>query len=136
MKALVQGVGDAAIVNTYYVGLLLNSEDAEERAVGERIGVFFPDQETTGTHINISGIGVVKGAPHPQNALRLIRYLTDIPAQEKLSALNFEYPIHPDATWAEPLASWGTFKTQAIDFADLGRYNQEAVKIFTEVGWK
>ncbi|MDY0323782.1 MAG: extracellular solute-binding protein, partial [Candidatus Carbobacillus sp.] len=51
MKALVQGVGDAAIVNTYYVGLLLNSEDAEERAVGERIGVFFPDQETTGTHI-------------------------------------------------------------------------------------
>lgn len=136
MKALVQGVGDAAIVNTYYIGLLLNSEDAEERAVGERIGVFFPDQETTGTHINISGAGVVKGAPHPQNAVELIRFLTSVPAQEKLSALNYEYPVNPQANWAELLTSWGTFKTQSIDFADLGRYNQEAVKIFTEVGWK
>jgi len=136
MKALVQGLGDVAIVNTYYVGLLLNSEDPAERAVGERIGVFFPDQETTGTHMNISGIGIVKGAPHPHNAIKFIQYLTSVPAQEKLSALNYEYPVNPDAVWAKELEAWGTFKSQSIDFADLGRYNQEAVKIFTEVGWK
>ncbi|GIQ64555.1 hypothetical protein PACILC2_31230 [Paenibacillus cisolokensis] len=59
-KAIVAGQGDVALMNTYYVGQLLNSKDAEEVKVGEQIGVFFPNQETTGTHVNISGVGLAK----------------------------------------------------------------------------
>ncbi|MBE3596967.1 MAG: Fe(3+) ABC transporter substrate-binding protein [Hydrogenibacillus sp.] len=136
MKAIAAGVGDVALVNTYYVGLLLTSEDPKEREVGEKMGVFFPDQDGDGTHINVSGVGLVKGAKHPENAKKLIAYLTSAAVQEKLSKANFEYPVNPDARWAEDLEAWGRFKAQSLDFADLGRYNQEAVKIFTEVGWK
>ncbi|WP_252393481.1 Fe(3+) ABC transporter substrate-binding protein [Hydrogenibacillus sp. N12] len=136
MKAIAAGVGDVALVNTYYVGLLLTSEDPKEREVGAKIGVFFPDQTGHGTHINVSGAGLVKGAKHPENAKKLLAYLTSVPAQEKLAALNFEYPANPKARWPELLESWGRFKPQTLDFADLGRYNEEAVKIFAEVGWK
>ena len=81
-KAIAAGTGDVAIMNTYYIGLLANSEDAEERKVADSIGVFFPDQETNGTHVNISGIGLTKHSKNKENAIKLIEYMTSVEAQE------------------------------------------------------
>jgi iron(III) transport system substrate-binding protein len=103
-KAIAAGTGDVAIMNTYYVGLMLNSEDAEEKKVAEGLGVFFPNQHTNGTHVNISGIGLTKHAKHPNNATKLIEYITSVPAQEFLSAGNYEFPVNLNAlerTFAE-----------------------------------
>ena len=63
VKAVVAGEGDVAIVNTYYIGKLLNSKDPEEVKSGKGVGIFFPNQEGRGTHINISGAGVAKFSP-------------------------------------------------------------------------
>jgi iron(III) transport system substrate-binding protein len=135
-KAIAAGTGDVAIMNTYYVGLMLHSEDPEEVKVAENIGVFFPNQETTGTHINISGIGLTKHAKHPNNATKLIEYITSVEAQEYLSANNFEFPVNPEATKAELLQSWGDFKAQQLNFDTLGTHNAKALEIFNKVGWK
>jgi iron(III) transport system substrate-binding protein len=135
-KAITAGTGDVAIMNTYYVGLLVNSQDPEEAKVGESIGVFFPNQETTGTHINISGIGLTKHAKHPNNATKLIEYMTSVEAQEFLSANNYEFPVNPEATKPELLQSWGEFKAQELNFDTLGEHNQKAIEIFNKVGWK
>ena len=81
-KAIAAGTGDVAIMNTYYVGLLANSEDPEERKVADSIGVFFPNQETKGTHVNISGIGLTKHSKNKENAIKLIEYMTSVEAQE------------------------------------------------------
>ena len=81
-KAIAAGTGDVAIMNTYYVGLLANSEDPEERKVADSIGVFFPNQETNGTHVNISGIGLTKHSKNKENAIKLIEYMTSVDAQE------------------------------------------------------
>ncbi|EXX85296.1 iron deficiency-induced protein A [Paenibacillus darwinianus] len=135
-KAIVAGTGDVAIMNTYYVGQMTVSDDPEEVKVSEQIGVFFPNQETTGTHRNISGAGLIKYSKNKDNAVKLIEFLTGKEAQTLMSAENFEFPVNGEAALPELLASWGTFKTQDLDFAKLGEYNKTAVEIMNKVGWK
>lgn len=135
-KAVVAGVGDIAIMNTYYVGQLSASKDPEEVKVAQAVGVFFPNQQTTGTHLNISGAGLTKHSKNKENAIKLVEFLTSKEAQEYVSSVNFEYPVNPEAEWPELLKSWGTFKHQQIDFAAYGENNPKAVEIFNKVGWK
>jgi iron(III) transport system substrate-binding protein len=135
-KAIAAGTGDVAIMNTYYVGLLANSADAEEVKVADNIGVFFPNQETTGTHVNISGIGLTKHSKNKDNAIKLIEYVTSVEAQEFLSANNYEFPVNPNAKKPELLESWGEFKMQELNFDTLGEHNKKAIEIFNKVGWK
>lgn len=135
-KAIAAGIGDVGIMNTYYVGLLANSSDPEEVKVAEGLGVFFPNQETNGTHVNISGIGLTKHSKNPENATKLIEYMTGKEAQEYLSANNYEFPVNLDAEKPEILKSWGDFKMQELDFDTLGKHNQKAIEIFNKTGWK
>ena len=135
-KAVVAGEGDIAIMNTYYVGKMLNSSDPEEVKVAKQVGVFFPNQDTNGTHINVSGIGVAKHAKNPENAVKLIEFLTGDKAQKEFAEANYEYPVKADVEASELLKSWGEFKRQDINLSKLGEFNTEAVKVFNEVGWK
>ncbi|WP_054941637.1 Fe(3+) ABC transporter substrate-binding protein [Paenibacillus ihuae] len=135
-KAIVAGVGDVALMNTYYVGLLLNSDDPEEVKVGQSVGVFFPNQETTGTHVNISGVGLTKNSKNKENALKLIEFLTGKEAQTMVTNENYEFPVNAAAELPELLKSWGTFKAQKIDFNTLGIHNAKAIEIMNKTGWK
>lgn len=136
MKAVVAGEGDVAIVNTYYLGKLLNSSDEVEIKVGKQIGVFFPNQETNGTHINISGAALTKYGSNSEAALELIEFLTGEDAQNDYASANYEYPVNEAAEPSDLLKSFGEFKIQNIDLSLLGEYNDEAVKVFNEVGWQ
>ena len=136
VKALASGEGDVAVVNTYYIGLMLHDKNVEERKAGESVGVIFPNQDGRGTHINISGVGVTKYAPNRENAIKLIEFLSGKEAQQTLANLNYEYPINPEANKASILQVWGDFKIDSVELYKLGVYNSKAVKIFDEVGWK
>lgn len=136
VKAVAAGEGDIAVVNTYYVGLMLNDKNEEERKAGQSVGIIFPNQADRGTHINISGVAVTKYAPNKENAIKLLEFLSDEPAQKTLASLNYEYPINPKVSKDAILEEWGDFKTDDIELSLLGEYNSEAVKIFGEVGWK
>ncbi|WP_431028728.1 Fe(3+) ABC transporter substrate-binding protein [Lysinibacillus sp. LZ02] len=135
-KAIAAGIGDVAIMNTYYYGQMLNSAEPEEVKVAERLGVFFPNQDTTGTHVNISGAGVIKASKNKDNAVKLLEYLTAPAAQAVFAEANYEYPVNPEASSSELLTSWGEFKEQDIPLSTLGDHNAKAVMIFNEVGWK
>ncbi|CDF59275.1 Fe(3+) ABC transporter substrate-binding protein [Thermobrachium celere] len=136
VKAVAAGVGDVAIVNTYYIGKMLNSQDQEEVNAANKVGVFFPNQQTTGTHINISGAGLTKASKNKENAIKLIEFLTSEEAQKLFAEANFEYPANPKVEVAKLLKSWGEFKRQDIEMSKLGEHNKHAVEIFNEVGWK
>lgn len=135
-KAIVAGEGDIAIMNTYYVGLMLTSVDPEEKAVANQLGVFFPDQAGDGTHINVSGAGVVKAAKHRDNAIKLLDYLSSPAAQAAFAENNFEYPVNRSVEPADLLKTWGTFKEQDLPLSRLGELNADAVKLMNEAGWK
>lgn len=136
MKALIAGEGDVAVVNTYYVGHLMNSKDQTEVEVGNQVGIFFPNQATRGAHINISGAGVAKHAPNRENAIRFIEYLTSVPVQGVFASANYEYPVNPAAQASELLASWGSFKEDQLSLATLGELNKQAVLTFDGAGWE
>lgn len=135
-KAVVAGEGDVAIMNTYYVGKMLTSSDPEEVKVAEKVGVFFPNQSTNGTHINVSGAGFAKNAKNKDNAVKLIEFLSGAEAQKLYAEANFEYPVNENVEPAELLKSWGEFKTQDINLTKLGENNKKAVEIMNTVGWK
>ena len=136
IRAAAAGVCDVAIANTYYVGAMLAGDDADQRAAAEKLGVFFPNQEDRGTHVNISGAGVLVHAPNPENAIRLIEYLTTEEAQRWYAEVNQEYPVRPDVPASEILQSFGDFKADSLNLSLLGQHNAEAVRIMDRAGWR
>ncbi|HAK00135.1 MAG TPA: Fe(3+) ABC transporter substrate-binding protein [Bacteroidales bacterium] len=136
VKAVAAGAGSIAIVNTYYVGLLHNSEIAEERALVDNLGIFFPNQGDRGTHINISGVGLAAHAPNRENAIKLIEFLLSDHAQQLLANSNFEYPVSSRVPWPTLVQQWGEFKADTLQLSDLRSYLQEAMFIFDRTGWK
>ncbi len=115
--AVVAGEGDVAIMNTYYIGKMLNSENPEEVKVAENVGVFFPNQGTSGTHINVSGVGFTKHAKNQENAIKLIEFLTSEKAQGTFAEANYEYPVNASVEASDLLKSWGEFKAQDINLS-------------------
>lgn len=136
IEAVAAGVCRVGVVNSYYVGRYLDPADAEKFAIGEKIGVIFPSQQTTGTHVNVSGAGVTRHARNAANAERLIGYLLRDAVQGQFALGNNEYPVVPGVAVAGPIAGLGPFREDDLPMAALGRNQSEAVKIFDEAGWQ
>ena len=135
-KQVMEGLADVAIMNTYYMGRMLNSADPFEREVGERLNVFFPNQETTGTHINLSAAGVTRHAKNIEGAILFLEFLSGETAQGIFASANYEYPVNPRVEMDDLLKSWGEFKAQDINLALLGVHAQQAVILMDEEGWE
>ena len=138
VKAIAAGQGDIAIVNSYYIGLLLASEKEEEQNAGNSVSVFFPNQGEAdrGSHINISAIGLTKSSPNKENAIKLIEYLTSQEAQEVYVNNSYEYPANSLVEPSDIVKSWGNFKIDKLNLNALGEFRPEALKIFDRTGWK
>lgn len=137
IKAVADGVGDVAIVNHYYVARLANSKKPEEKAIAEKVGVFFPNQRDRGTHINICGGGVVKTAPNKEGAQKFLEFLVTPEAQEIFSKSNYEYPVVKGVSLDSVVKSFGDPKGDEKTLADVfGKKNPEALKIMDRAGWK
>ena len=138
VKAIAAGQGDIAIVNSYYIGLLLASEKEEEINAGKAVSVFFPNQGDgeRGSHINVSGIALAKNAPNKENAIELIKYLTSVEGQETYVNNSYEYSVNPNVKPDEIVQAWGEFKKDPVDLNMLGVKRDEAIRIFDKTGWK
>ena len=134
LRAVATGECGVSIANTYYIGRLLGSDDAQERAVVEGLGILFPNQEGRGTHVNISGAGVTRYAPHRDNAVMFLEYLTGDDAQTLFAEGNNEYPVVGPASG--PIASLGEFEEDAVNAAVLGANQALAVKTYDRAGWR
>ncbi|WP_414515104.1 Fe(3+) ABC transporter substrate-binding protein [Synechococcus sp. W60.3] len=136
IKAVAAGVGDVALANTYYLARLIKSDNPEDRAVAEKVGVFFPNQEDRGTHVNISGAGILKTAPNKEAAIQLLEFLSGPEAQAIFAQSNNEYPVLPGAEIDSVVASFGTFKGDTINAASIGRVTPDALMVMDRAGWK
>ncbi|MGH8726283.1 MAG: Fe(3+) ABC transporter substrate-binding protein [Burkholderiales bacterium] len=137
LKAVAAGQCDVTISNQYYYARLLRSEKPDERQVGERIGIVFPNQATWGTHVNISGAGVLKNAPHREAAIRFLEYLASDAAQRFFADGNNEWPVVAGVKVDNPvLKMLGEFKRDPINVAVLGRNQPSSQKVYDRVAWK
>lgn len=136
IKAVSAGVGDIAISNTYYFARLLASEKPEERAIAEKLAIFFPNQSDRGTHVNISGAGVLKSAPNQDNAIKLLEFLVSPEAQRYFADISLEYPVNAEVKPHPVLTNFGPFQQDSLNAATYAASSVEASKIMDRAGWK
>jgi iron(III) transport system substrate-binding protein len=136
IKAVADGVGDIAIVNTYYVARLMKSKDPKEQAIAAKVGVFFPNQRDRGTHVNISGAGVIKTSRNKAAAIKFLEHLATRESQQIFARGNYEYPVISGVAIDPAVASFGTFKSDPLNPDVFGKNNADALKITDRAGWK
>ncbi|MBD2088378.1 Fe(3+) ABC transporter substrate-binding protein [Microcoleus sp. FACHB-1515] len=136
IKAVAAGECKVAIVNHYYWARMMASDDAEDREVAEKVGLFFPNQTDRGTHVNISGAGVVYDAPNREHAIAFLEFLASPEAQEVFAKGSYEFPVVEGVETDAIVEGLGDFKADAVNVSALGRNNPAAVEIADRAQWK
>jgi iron(III) transport system substrate-binding protein len=137
IRAVAAGECGIALTNTYYLVRLMRSSKAEDRAVAEKVSMVWPNQASFGTHVNVSGGGLVKSAPNRDNGIRFLEYLASDEAQAYFASGNNEWPVVKGVALDNPaLAALGKFKADPLNVAQLGRTTPAAQRIVDRVGWK
>ena len=137
IRAAAAGECDVAIANTYYLARMAASKPGSpDREAAEKIAVFWPNQDDRGTHVNVSGAGVTRYAPHRDNAVRLLEFLVSPESQHWYAEVNNEYPVVPGVEWSGVVEKMGKFKADDLNLAVLGENNARAVMLMDEAGWR
>ena len=129
VRTVAAGGCDVGVTNHYYVARELDKDPD----LG--VGVFWPDQATSGVHVNISGAGVTQSSDSPAAAERFIQWLATT-GQSLFADGNFEYPVNPEVEPVEQLGAFGDFERDPINVGELGRFNAEAVQLLTDAGYR
>ena len=129
IQAVDAGQCDVGIVNTYYYGRL-HKANPELRAK-----LFWPNQSDRGVHVNLSGAGVTKHAPHAEAAKKLLEWMTTPEAQGLFAEINQEFPANPQVKPSAEVAAWGSFKADSVAVEVAGKRQAEAIKLMDRAGW-
>ena len=137
IKAVAAGECGIAVGNSYYFARLLNSDDPDERAVADKVGWIFPNQDDRGTHVNVSGAGLLANAPNPSAGLAFLEFLASDAAQVRFAQASNEYPVVADAPLENSaLEQLGAFKRDELGVSAYGEHQAEAQKALDRAGWK
>ena len=137
--AVAAGEADIAVSNTYYLALMLSGKKGpEQQAAAKKVKPFFPNQNGRGTHMNISGAGLVKGAPNKANAIQLVEFLLSEEAQNHIVNNTFEYPMIAGVSPHPLVVNMGLdfkqdLKTKVVNY---GKRQADALEVMTAAGWK
>ena len=136
--AVANGEADIAVANSYYYGAMLSGSKGEEQeSAAKKVRMHFPNQDNRGTHVNISGAGILKSAPNKDNALTFLEFLLSEQAQEHIVNNTFEYPVLDTVSPSSYISQFGTdFVEDQTSAGDFGKYNPDAIRLMDRVGWQ
>lgn len=135
IRAVHAGACNIAIGNSYYYARLMRSDKEEDRKISEKVGILFPDQNDKGTHVNVSGAGILKSSDNVDAAEKFLEYLASAEAQKAFSDGNNEYPIVKGIEPNDTLKSFGDFKSQDVNVRAFGENQRAAQMLFDEIGF-
>ena len=133
VKAINAGECDIAIINSYYMGAMINDEEQSEWA--SSVDIVFPNQDNRGTHMNISGMALTKNSPNKSSAIKLMEFLAGDLAQAMYSEQNYEYPVSASVSPSGLLRSWGEFKHDTLPLADIAKHRATATKLVDQINY-
>jgi len=137
IKAVASGECAIALTNTYYLARIMRSNTPEDKAVAERVGVVFPNQQSWGTHVNIAGAAVAKNAKNTANAIKFMEYMASVGAQEYFANGNNEWPAVSGLDINNPaLKAMGSFKSETIPISAVGSNQIKVQQMLDRVGYK
>lgn len=137
-KAVYEGQCDIAIANTYYLGAMqTNDKKPEQKEWAKAVRITFLNQGSSdrGAHVNVSGAGVLKGAKHRAEAVKLVEWLSGDEAQKIYADVNFEYPVKPGVKPSELVQSWGAFKSDSLSMEEIAKNRDAATRLVDEVNF-
>ncbi len=133
VKAIYAGECDISIANSYYMGLML--KEPEQKAWADSVRIVFPEFEDGGTHVNVAGVVMTTAAPHRDDALKLMEFLSSDTGQSLYAEVNNEYPVNPDVPVSDLVASWGEFTPDDTPLLALATNRAEALRLVERVGY-
>jgi len=139
IKAVASGECGIALTNTYYLARIMRSSAPEDKAVADRVGVVFPNQDSWGTHVNIAGAAVAKNAKNAANAIKFMEYLASAEAQNYFANGNNEWPAVPSVKVSNPALqamTGGSFKSETIPISAVGGNQLKVQQMLDRVGYK
>jgi iron(III) transport system substrate-binding protein len=137
IKGVAAGECGVALTNSYYFVRLMRSKDPKDREIASKVGFIWPNQKTSGSHMNISGGGVAKNAPNRANAIAFLEYLSSPKAQAYFANGNNEWPVVKGAeTGNAELTSLGSFKEENVPISSIGKGQVAAQRILDRVGYR
>src|SRR5690606_10173434 len=137
IRAVATGECGVALTNSYYLARLMRSDKPEDREVVAKVAAVWPNQQSYGTHVNVSGAGVAKHAPHRAEAVLFLEFLASDEAQRHFVEANNEWPVVASVNQSNPaLEALGEFKSDTLPVASIGRAQVQATKIIDRVGWR
>ncbi|MDO9403542.1 MAG: extracellular solute-binding protein [Polaromonas sp.] len=140
IKAVASGECGIAITNSYYLARIMRSSNPDDRAVAERVGVVFPNQQSWGTHQNIAGAGMARYAKNEANAVKFLEYLATPSAQEYFANGNNEMPAAVGMVSNNPalkaMTNGGKFKAETIHVSAVGKNQLKVQQMLDRVGYK
>lgn len=131
VKAIWAGECDISLGNTYYMGAMLG--DDEQKAWADSVRLVFPKFDGGGSHVNISGVSLLEGASHKEDAVKFLEFLVSPEAQAIYAEANFEYPVLESADVSDLVASWGALEADNIALHDIADHRAAALRIMEEV---
>ena len=137
LKSVAAGECGVTISNTYYLARLMRSTAAADQDTLRALDVVWPNQATWGTHVNVSGAGILKHAPHQAAAVKFLEYLSSDEAQGYFADGNNEWPVVKTARIRNPaLESLGSFRADTLAIGELAKNAATAQKVYDRAGWK
>ena len=139
IKAVASGECGIAVTNSYYLARMMRSQNPDDKAVAERVGVVFPNQQSWGTHVNIAGGAMARYSKHSANAIQFLEYLASSTAQEHFANGNNEWPIAKGVTINNPALqamTRGGFKSETIPISVVGMNQVKVQQMLDRVGFK
>ena len=136
IKAIASGQCDITVANTYYLANMLNSKNKKDVKAAEKVSVFWPNQETSGIHINISGAGILKSSKNFKNALMFLEFLSSKKAQEIYTKNIHEYSIRMDVKPSETVSKFGKFKSDRLKLEEIGKKIKIAIYFASKNNWR
>jgi iron(III) transport system substrate-binding protein len=130
LEAIAAGQCDVGLANSYYLARMLKKDSATP------VALFWANQQTTGTHVNVSGAGVTTHAKNRANAVKLLEFLSGLSAQQMFADTSLEYPVNPRAEVNAIVKAWGPFKQDELNVAAAGEFQAAATRLADRAGYK
>jgi iron(III) transport system substrate-binding protein len=128
LEAIDAGRCDVGLTNHYYLARIL-ADDPDFPVTPA-----WPGQDGAGAHTNLSGVGLVKGSEHREDAIALMEHLTSPEAQREIAA-NGEFAANPEVPPVDYISDWAGIKRDIIDVDGAGENLPAAVEMMERVGW-
>ena len=136
IRAIASGACDISIINTYYLANMLNSKNKSDNEAAKKVSIFCPNQKTNGTHVNISGAGIINGAKNLNNAIKFLEFLITKESQEIYAKNIHEYSIRKDVRPSETVSNFGTFVADNLNLEKLSNKIKPSIHLALKKKWR